>query len=287
MTGVYQGRDRTLLRFDLSDIPLGSTIHAATLQLSAHAGYHTNTAGDPVEVYRLTQAWNELDALWTKRTATDLWTSPGGDAVGTSSLPLAAPYATNPTDPEPNAALTWDVTSLAQTWVTGTVPNHGLLLALGGTRTANLHFWSREQSNSGLRPFLSLTYTPAPSPLEAWRQTWYGRLDNGGNAADNATPHAHGMANLLVFGLIGPTQNPATASPSQLPTLQLVAGAHRYDFTEPAGVSGITYAAEWSPSLAPGSWLPLPDLGTGTRHIFEAPRNQPRWFLRLILRATE
>ena len=285
--GVYQGRDRTLLRFDLTDIPPGSTIHAATLQLSAHAGYHTNTAGDPVEVYRLTQPWNELDALWAKRTATDFWTSPGGDAVGTSSLPLAAPYATNPTDPEPNAALTWDVSTLTQTWVSGTAPNHGLLLALGGTRTANLHFWSREQSNSGLRPFLSLTYTPAPSPLETWRQTWYGRLDNAGNAADNATPHAHGLANLLVFGLIGPAQNPATASPAQLPSLQLVSGTYRYDFTEPAGVSGITYAAEWSPSLAPNSWQPVPDLGTGTRHIFEAPRDQPRWFLRLLLSPVE
>jgi hypothetical protein len=285
--GVYQGRDRTLIRFDLTDIPPGSTIHTATLRLAAHPGYHANVAGDPVEIFRAVQPWTELGAVWTRYDITNAWNQPGGDAVGTSGASFASPYASNTSDPEPNEFMPWDIANLVQEWVSGTHPNHGLMVALGGTRTSNLHFWSREQSSVGLRPSLSITYTPALTPLESWRFTWYGNSENTGDASNISAPHGNGISNLLVFGLIGPQQNPATAQPSQLPQLILENNAHRFDFTEPASVSGIVYGAEWSTTLAPGSWQPLPDLGTGTRHVFEAPSNENRVFMRLRLTSVE
>jgi hypothetical protein len=53
-------------------------------------------------------------------------------------------------------------------------------------------------------------------------------------------------------------------------------------FTRPAGVSGITYGAEWSPSLLPGSWIEVPDGGAGDEHLFSVPLDSgPRVFLRL------
>jgi fibronectin type 3 domain-containing protein len=128
---------------------------------------------------------------------------------------------------------------------------------------------------------------PALTPLENWRLTWYGNTGNTGNAANTAAPHGNGISNLLVFGLIGPQQNPATAQPSQLPQLVSENNAHRFDFTEPSGVSGISYGADWSATLAPGSWLPLPDLGSGTRHVFEAPSNESRVFMRIVVTNTE
>jgi fibronectin type 3 domain-containing protein len=287
MMGVYQGRDRTLVRFDLTHIPPGSTIHSATLRLSAHPTYHANAAGDPIEIFRAVQPWTELGAVWTRYDETHFWNQPGGDAVGTGGASFAEPYASNNSDPAANEAMPWDITNLVNEWVAGTHPNHGLMLALGGTLTSNLHFWSREQTSAGLRPSLSITYSPALSPLESWRLTWYGNSENIGTAADTATPHGNGISNLLVFGLIGPQQNPATAQPSQLPQLVRANDSHRFDFTEPEGVSGIVYGAEWSATLAPGSWQPLPDLGTGTRHVFEAPSNENRVFMRLALSPAE
>ncbi len=287
MMGVYQGRDRTLIRFDLTDIPPGSTIHTATLRLSAHPSYHANAAGDPVEIFRAVRPWTELGAVWSRYDETNTWNQPGGDAVGISGASFANPYASNNSDPAANESMPWDVANLVQEWVSGTHPNQGLLLALGGTRTSNLHFWSREQSSVGLRPSLSITYTPALTPLESWRLTWYGSSENTGDASNTSAPHGNGISNLLVFALIGPQQAPATAQPSQLPQLIRENNAHHFDFTEPDGVSGIHYGAEWSTTLAPGSWQALPDLGAGTRHIFEAPSNETRVFMRLVVTSAQ
>jgi hypothetical protein len=53
-------------------------------------------------------------------------------------------------------------------------------------------------------------------------------------------------------------------------------------FTEPAGITGITYGAEWSPDLTPASWLPVLDTGTGTTHTFSIPTvGSLRKFMRL------
>ncbi|MCX6865187.1 MAG: hypothetical protein NTV46_03020, partial [Verrucomicrobia bacterium] len=53
-------------------------------------------------------------------------------------------------------------------------------------------------------------------------------------------------------------------------------------FTQPAGVTGITYGAEWSKTLLPDSWTDIPDTGSGTEHIFSVPAaTAPRLFMRL------
>jgi len=53
-------------------------------------------------------------------------------------------------------------------------------------------------------------------------------------------------------------------------------------FTEPEGGTGLTYGAQWSGTLQPGSWTDIPDTGSGTEHIFSVPRNtSPNLFMRL------
>jgi autotransporter-associated beta strand protein len=164
--GVYGGRDRTLLRFDLSTIPAGSTLHSATLTLYAN-GYNNNTMGDPVQVFRATRPWTEFGALWATYDGTNNWTNPGGDAVGTTGQQLTAPYAVNTSDPASGGPMTWNITPLAQEWLSGTYPNQGILLALGGTLQSDLHFHSRESTSSGLRPSLTLLYSPPAAPEPA------------------------------------------------------------------------------------------------------------------------
>ncbi|MCX6875605.1 MAG: hypothetical protein NTW21_17630 [Verrucomicrobia bacterium] len=42
-------------------------------------------------------------------------------------------------------------------------------------------------------------------------------------------------------------------------------------FTEPDGVGGITYGAEWSTTLLTDGWVPVADTGTPPQHTFSVP----------------
>ena len=67
-----------------------------------------------------------------------------------------------------------------------------------------------------------------------------------------------------------------------LPQAQRVGDNYVIAFTQPAGVTGITYGAEWSANLLPGSWTDIPDSGTGDQHIFSLPvEAAPQRFIRL------
>jgi hypothetical protein len=194
--GVFQGRDRTLLRFDLSGIPAGSSLFSSTLTLRASSSYNANPNANPVQVFRATKPWTELGALWAKYDATTNWTNPGGDAVGTTGAQLVSPYAVNTSDPAANGDMSWDIGTLVQEWVSGVNPNQGMLITLGGNQTSDLHFWSREYATSSLRPTLTVIYTPpltagpATAPAPAVASTGVSRTTMlGWTAGANATTH--------------------------------------------------------------------------------------------------
>ena len=91
---------------------------------------------------------------------------------------------------------------------------------------------------------------------------------------------------MLVFAFLGPDQDPSTAVISQLPQPAGAPGNFTYQFTEPSGVSGITYGAEWSATLG-NDWQPVPDTGTAPEHIFSMPIDGGRKFLRLTVKPQE
>lgn len=128
----------------------------------------------------------------------------------------------------------------------------------------------------------TFTYEAPVSALESWRSTWYGPgATNTGNAANTADPYHTGVPNLLVYAFLGPNQNPATAQISQLPQATASAGFLTYQFNEPAGVSGLTYGAEWSATMD-GGWQPVPDTGSAPgEHRFRVPMDTTAKFLRL------
>jgi hypothetical protein len=87
-----------------------------------------------------------------------------------------------------------------------------------------------------------------------------------------------GIANLIeyAFGLSGANIT------ARLPQPQRAGDSLELRFTAPAGVSGITYGAEWSATLQPGSWKEIQDTGSGNEHIFRVPvATAPNLFLRL------
>jgi hypothetical protein len=94
-----------------------------------------------------------------------------------------------------------------------------------------------------------------------------------------------GLVNLLefAFGL-----DPTNGGPLPLLEPQIIDSfPDRFfviTFEHPAGVTGITYGAEWTPTMAAGSWMPVPDTGSGSVHIFSVLIGaETKGFMRVIV----
>jgi thiol-disulfide isomerase/thioredoxin/subtilisin-like proprotein convertase family protein len=139
-----------------------------------------------------------------------------------------------------------------------------------GARSAAIHIANNDIDES---PFdITLTGTGVLTAIQSWRQTYFGRTLSTDTAADTADPYRTGIPNLLVFAFAGPNQNPASAKANQLPRLQMGSDSTQtwlyYSFTQPTGVSGVTYKAEWCQTLQSGNWTEVTDTGTFPQHTF-------------------
>jgi len=133
---------RVFLQFDLSGIPSGASVVSATLRL-----YHTAGSGPPVLVGArpITEIWTASSLTW--RTQPD------------AGPPAASAVLTDRTGWRP-----WSVTGLAQAWIDGSLPNHGV--SLRGPEGSDVEwthvFDSRETARS---PVLDIEYeVPTPTP---------------------------------------------------------------------------------------------------------------------------
>jgi hypothetical protein len=116
-----QSARTSLITFDLSPLPTGVGVARATLRLYVDS---VNTAG-AVDAYPLTASWTE-------------------SAVTFNTLPALGSLAAGPTAVAASGAFVLvDVTALAEGWLDGSIPNHGLALALDGT-TGRFSFQSKE-----------------------------------------------------------------------------------------------------------------------------------------------
>jgi hypothetical protein len=104
------------------------------------------------------------------------------------------------------------------------------------------------------------------TPIEIWRDLHFGNPANTGIGANTMDADFDGVDNLAeyAFGLL-----PNNGASLQTPMAVLSGGNLSFNYTQPAGVSGITYGAEWSINLT--HWHPIPDTGTGNTHIFSVP----------------
>ncbi|MBT8273328.1 MAG: DNRLRE domain-containing protein, partial [Bacteroidia bacterium] len=149
---------RALLQFDLSSIPLNSTIKSAELRLNC-----TDEKNMSVSVFQIgaTDAWDEgilcngsSSSNWFERNNTSNWSAAG--VVGP-----------NPSDGTPISTIngnslgihSWPLTSLVDDWYTGAAANNGVMVGSqdgGGDRV--ITYDSRETS-TGIPPVLRVTYT--------------------------------------------------------------------------------------------------------------------------------
>jgi hypothetical protein len=172
---------RTLLKFDMSRVPLGATVTQATLSLYESRARDEHT----VTVHRLLRSWGEGasngggqgegapaapgDATWLHAFYPGVpWSQPGGDHVAAPSAAVAVGFPGQFYIWGSNAALRADV----QAWIDSPASNHGWIL-IGveqGLQNAK-RFESRNNSVAVNRPRLHLMYdepADADVPLPAW-----------------------------------------------------------------------------------------------------------------------
>jgi hypothetical protein len=144
----------TLLQFALERIPSGSNVTSATLELYSNTSSWGSTT---LNVYRITSSWEEGEEIaksgpganWFKSDTSIDWSTPGGDYD-----PQSIASATTPGGP---GWVSWDITSLVKDWVSGQIPNHGLLLA-PTVNYQGAEFDSSDYVDPATHPRLSITY---------------------------------------------------------------------------------------------------------------------------------
>ncbi len=147
-----------------------------------------------------------------------------------------------------------------------------VILALAGKNASN-----EDEDNDGLPD----AWERDCAPYAAWQSARFTPLALADPliSGPSADPDLDGLANIIefAFGL-----NPNSGASMTIPAAMPVGENFVVSFTQPAGVGGIVYMAEWSPTMAVGSWLPVPDSGAGAVHTFSVPIcDRPAMFMRL------
>lgn len=130
--GTYNGSEvaRTFLRFATSGLSSYQVL-AAELQMFNY--YSSSCTGAAIYAQRLTEAWDQATLTWANQ--------PGATATGQSSFSPAYGYHSSC----PENYVGFDVTAMAQAWVSGAAPNYGLRLRAADENDTNS--WRRYLSS--------------------------------------------------------------------------------------------------------------------------------------------
>ncbi len=162
------GRERLLIKFDISRITPPVTIVNATLHL--YAWYRTQPYHLTASAYRLRKHWNEHDVSWNRATSESFWTAVGCqdplyDYDPTSVATTTLSYTNN--------WYSWDLTEMAQGWLDDPASNEGVLIVADGISN-QYQFRTSEIPATNLRPYFVVTYQlggPTPTQTNTPTQT--------------------------------------------------------------------------------------------------------------------
>ena len=145
---------RTLIQFDLSSIPAGSTIITAQLKLYDQGTDLTNNART-MSIYRLKRSWVENQATWNVYSTGNSWSTAG--AINTSDSENSSVGSISMPNPPVSGYVTITIsTTPIQEWLDGTFANNGFLIYMA-TEADDMHrFDSRNETN---KPQLIISYT--------------------------------------------------------------------------------------------------------------------------------
>ena len=158
---------RSLIKFDLSQIPAGSTIISATLSLYNKVDY-ANTAS-VFRIYRVKRPWIENQVTWKVWKTGSNWSSSGG--FGTGDTEPTDIGSRNMTANETLGTYdNWTLTSSAiQEIIDGKFINNGFLIKSDTELNDGYTFASTHSNNGSYPPQLAIVYegtaiiTPTPN----------------------------------------------------------------------------------------------------------------------------
>ncbi|TAL20052.1 DNRLRE domain-containing protein [Patescibacteria group bacterium] len=275
---------RTLLKFDLSSIPVGSTVQAAELALTFQSVSTSTTV--TLQLYRAGESWSETSATW-------------------NSAPTLSDLIVSQLTSK-NAAQKWTVTDAVKNWVAGTWSNNGLILKSteGSGNQFTFGYWTREAALTDSRPKLTVTYTPPAAPPPA-PPALPGVAISGASVATSAqavtvsfttNPSATGTIEYGVTSSYGSTKteiDPAwtlhaitltSLTPSTTYHYRIRASASGYSEGVTADQTFTTKAA-WSTPVPPGTLVKTADAPAvyyvaedGKRHAFPNEKIYKSWY---------
>lgn len=162
----------------------------------------------------------------------------------------------------------------------------GAIPTLGRTGSSSSHGFAIVALPHGAVAAAALTETSAralvPPGLETWRLTNFGNPAGEGDSSDLADPDHDGIVNLIEYAF---ALDPRQPSAGLLPQWQRIGNELVIRFTEPPGVTGITYGAKTSIALEGADWHPIEDSGTAPEHVFRVPIDRVSRFVRLEVTA--
>jgi tartrate-resistant acid phosphatase type 5 len=146
------GKDkRALLKWDVSAIPAGRTVTAASITFNV-----TDVSSQTYQIYQVKRAWTEGGATWNAYAAGSAWQTAGADGAndrGATSLGGVTGSAAGSL----SVALNASGIALVQDWINGTTANQGIII-LNASNTNGLDLSSSEAATVSQRPKLTLTY---------------------------------------------------------------------------------------------------------------------------------
>jgi len=140
---------KSYLQFELTNIPSTAVVTQAKLGLYYLSGVEDVIAGD-IGIYRVNSSWSEGDITWNNHppyafTAEDILT-----------LPANATYRFE----------YWDIRSLVQGWIDGSIPNYGVCVRDTNENTwdGRKHFVSSDSFDPSWHPLLVISYYNPTAP---------------------------------------------------------------------------------------------------------------------------
>jgi predicted peptidase len=208
----------SLLRFDISTIPLNAVIKEARLTLDL-----TNQPSNTLEVslYALKQHWVDTQANWNQAAEGIPWAVPGVNGAGVDYDPTPVGML----DVQGRASYSFNVKSLVQQWLTHAVPNEGLLVVgprLGGGSGAEYYrFASSEGLDVARRPRLEIAYMlPSITPTPTASPTATPTRTSVPTATATPTRVSSPTATHTPTSIVPPTATPTVTATPEFCTLQ-------------------------------------------------------------------
>lgn len=146
---------RSIVYFDVSSIPAGSTVQSADFSL-----WVKDVSNGPVNtsIYGLIENWVESEVNWNDRDQNSniAWTAAGGT--------YAVPAIDSRSLSQKDVRETWDITPLAADWVSGS-DNNGILLSAPTGVKREVKFSSRDEGDNDKHPQLEICYLSPGSAM--------------------------------------------------------------------------------------------------------------------------